>query len=62
MRERPRRIPDLPGESSRDGLLPRPAAALCRATHMPVLEFDMRDPGNIARAVQGEAIGTLVSE
>lgn len=38
------------------------AAALCRDTHMPVLVFDMRDPDNIARAVQGEAIGTLVQE
>lgn len=38
------------------------AAALCRDTHMPVLVFDMRDPANIARAAQGEKIGTLVSE
>ena len=38
------------------------AAALCRDTHMPVLVFDMRDPDNIARAVRGETIGTLVRE
>ena len=44
------------------GVMDATAAALCRETHMPVLVFDMRDPGNIARAVQGEAIGTLVSE
>ena len=44
------------------GVMDATAAALCRDTHMPVLVFDMRDPGNIARAVQGEPIGTLVSE
>ena len=38
------------------------AAALCRDTRMPVLVFDMRDPDNIARAVRGETIGTLVQE
>ena len=44
------------------GVMDATAAALCRDTHMPVLVFDMRDPDNIARAVQGDEIGTLVQE
>lgn len=37
------------------------AFALCRENGMPILVFDMTDPTNIVRAVQGEAIGTLVT-
>jgi uridylate kinase len=28
---------------------------------MPIVVFDMTVPGNIARAVRGEEIGTLIS-
>jgi uridylate kinase len=28
---------------------------------MPIVVFDMTEPGNIARAVRGEQIGTLIS-
>jgi len=38
------------------------AATLCRDNDLPILVFDIGDPGNIARAVQGETIGTLVTE
>ncbi len=38
------------------------AAALCRENALPCLVFDLKDPANIARAVRGEAIGTLVRE
>ncbi len=38
------------------------AAAMCRDNKLPLLVFDMLDPGNIARAVAGEDIGTLVRE
>ena len=38
------------------------AAILCRDNKLPILVFDMRDPANIARAVQGENCGTLVYE
>ncbi len=38
------------------------AAALCRENGLPLFVFDLSDPENIRRAVQGEAIGTLVKE
>ena len=38
------------------------AAILCRDNKLPILVFDMRDPANIAKAVQGENVGTLVYE
>ncbi|MCL6554707.1 MAG: UMP kinase, partial [Firmicutes bacterium] len=36
------------------------AAALCRDNNMDIVVFDVTQPGNITRAVLGEAIGTLV--
>ncbi len=36
------------------------AAALCDENKLPLLVFDLSDPENIWRAVQGEPIGTLV--
>lgn len=36
------------------------AFALLRDTETPVMVFDVREPGNITRAVHGENIGTLV--
>ena len=38
------------------------AATLCRDNKLPILVFDLADPDNIARAVQGETVGTLVYE
>ena len=38
------------------------AATLCRDNKLPILVFDLADPDNIARAVQGENAGTLVYE
>ncbi len=36
------------------------AIALCREKKLPILVFDMNKPGNLVKAVQGEAVGTLV--
>lgn len=36
------------------------AISLCQENDLPILVFSMRDPGNIVRAVSGEAIGTFV--
>jgi uridylate kinase len=36
------------------------AISLCKENHLPVIVFDMRGAGNIARAVRGETIGTFV--
>ena len=38
------------------------AATLCRENNMPVLVFDLAQPENIAKAVRGETVGTLVKE
>ena len=37
------------------------AFALCRENNLPIVVFGLGDDGNIARAVRGEKIGTLVS-
>jgi uridylate kinase len=37
------------------------AISLCRDNDMPILVFDLLTEGNIARAVRGEKIGTLVT-
>jgi uridylate kinase len=38
------------------------AITLCRDNKLPILVFELLTEGNIARAVKGEKIGTLVSE
>ena len=37
------------------------AFSLCRENKLPIIVFDLMTTGNIARAVRGEKIGTLVS-
>lgn len=36
------------------------AIALCMENRLPILVFDMNQPGNLLRAVKGEVVGTLV--
>lgn len=36
------------------------ALALCRENDLPLIVFDLLEPGNIERAVRGEEVGTLV--
>jgi len=36
------------------------AVALCKDNHLDIIVFDLTQPGNLKRAVQGEPIGTLV--
>jgi uridylate kinase len=36
------------------------AISLCMDNSLPILTFNLKDPGNILRAVRGEKIGTLV--
>ncbi|NEE22372.1 UMP kinase, partial [Streptomyces sp. SID7499] len=38
------------------------AITLCRDNQLPILVFELTAEGNIARAVKGEKIGTLVSD
>lgn len=37
------------------------AFSLCRENNLPIIVFDLKNRGNIQRAVRGEAVGTLVS-
>jgi uridylate kinase len=37
------------------------AFTMCRDNNMPLVVFDMNNPGNLSKLVEGEAIGTLVS-
>ena len=37
------------------------AISLCMDNAMPILCFNLKDPANIARAIRGEKIGTLIS-
>jgi uridylate kinase len=37
------------------------AFSLCRENKLPIVIFDLKNKGNIARAVKGDAVGTLVS-
>lgn len=36
------------------------ATALCKENHLPIVVFDMDTPGNLAKVIAGEPIGTLV--
>ena len=36
------------------------ATALCKENNLPIIVFDMDTPGNLARVIAGEKIGTLV--
>ena len=38
------------------------AATLCRDNGLPILVFDLGQPENIARAANGENVGTVVKE
>ena len=38
------------------------AASLCRDNRLPILVFNLEDPANIVKAVQGDNIGTIVKE
>jgi uridylate kinase len=37
------------------------AFTMCRENNMPVIVFDMNKPGNLERLINGEKVGTLVS-
>ncbi len=46
--------------SKRLGVMDMTALAMCQERNIPVLVFDFKKHGNIARVIQGESIGTLV--
>ncbi|WP_027001459.1 UMP kinase [Hugenholtzia roseola] len=38
------------------------AFTLCRENNLPIIVFDMNTPGNLLKVLQGEAVGTLITE
>jgi uridylate kinase len=48
--------------ADRLGVMDLPAVALCMENHIPVLVFRLAERGNLARAVAGEAVGTLIAD
>ena len=38
------------------------AISLCMDNNLPVIVFNLTDPGNIKRVLQGDEVGTLVSK
>jgi uridylate kinase len=46
----------------RIGVMDATAVTLCRDNRMPIRVFALSNKGNIKRVVEGEPIGTLVSE
>ena len=36
------------------------AFTLCKESRLPIIVFNMDEPGNLLRVIQGEPIGTLV--
>ncbi len=44
------------------GVMDSTAASMCKNNGIPVQVFNLNDPRNIVRAVQGEKIGTIVKE
>ncbi len=44
------------------GVMDATAMSLCRDNDMPIMVFNINEPGNLLRAVRGEAVGTMVRE
>jgi len=38
------------------------AVSFCMENHLPILVFDLMKPGNLLRAIQGENVGTLITD
>jgi uridylate kinase len=43
------------------GVMDAPAVSLCRENGLPIIVLNLAVPGSVARAIRGEAVGTLVS-
>lgn len=37
------------------------ALTMCREAHLPIIVFNMLEPGNVERVIRGERIGTVIS-
>jgi uridylate kinase len=48
-------------DPSAERVMDATAISLCMDNRLPILVFNLRTPGNLRRAVLGEAIGSTVS-
>ena len=48
--------------SKRLEVMDRTAITLCQENHLPIVVFDMGVPGNLARCLRGEPVGTTVGD
>ncbi len=48
--------------TKRLGVMDATAMSLCRDNQMPIVVFDVTKPGQMLKAISGEAVGTLVQE
>ena len=55
------RLTHLEALSKRLNVMDSTALSLCLENKLPIIVFDMTAPGNLERAVTGEAVGTLIS-
>jgi uridylate kinase len=44
------------------GIMDMTAFALCMENNLPIIVFDMNEPGNLKKVIMGEKVGTLISE
>lgn len=44
------------------GVMDSTALSLCMDNHLPIIVFDLTNPHNLERLIQGEEVGTLISE
>jgi uridylate kinase len=42
------------------GVMDATAISLCKENNIPIVVFDLFEPGNIGKAVAGEAIGSRI--
>src|SRR5262249_32855015 len=44
------------------GVMDLTAITLCRENRVPIVVFNIREPGNLVRIAEGESVGTTVGE
>ncbi len=47
--------------NDRLGVMDTTAIVMCRDNDLPIRVFDLHEPGNLMRLIQGEDVGTLVT-
>jgi len=48
--------------ADRLGVMDLPAISMCMESHIPVVVFQLSGPGNLLKAVRGQAVGTTITD